>query len=107
MAIQAVEVKRDEMGNFVHPDYPWALESGDYADVAMWFVDHGLFYQVDLFDRSASEELKREFYQSESKNLTIWNPKPPCAGAFLLAIQNYEDEPYAVWAVHAEQIREV
>ncbi|EOW9224842.1 hypothetical protein ACN26P_003374 [Vibrio cholerae] len=104
MAIQAVEVKRDEMGNFTHPDYPWADKEGGYIEQSAWFVDHGLFYHVDCFNHSASEELTRKFYASDSRNLSIWNPKPPCAGAFLLSIQDSRDGPLAVWAVHVEQI---
>lgn len=107
MAIQAVEVKRDAMGNFTHPDYPWADKYGDYVEMTSWFVDQGLFFHVDLFQHSASDELKSQFYASESKSFAIWSPKPPCAGAFLLSIQDSEYGPLALWAVHAEQIRAV
>ncbi|EEY36252.1 hypothetical protein [Vibrio mimicus] len=107
MAIQAVEVKRDEMGNFYHPDYPWWWQEGSFKEIHGWYAESGLFFHVDFFDHSASEELKEEFYASESKSLAIWNPKPPCAAAFLLSIQDSEDGPLAIWAVHVEQIRAV
>ncbi len=106
--IQPMEVQRDSLGYWVHPDLP-QIETNEQFD--NWISAQGLQYSIHCLDGDdgigAEDALAR--YEAGDLDILAWQPsKPEGEGWFIVSIYDTEDGPVCLWVRHPteEQIEE-
>ncbi|HDN9803993.1 TPA: hypothetical protein P2N04_001047 [Aeromonas salmonicida] len=104
--IAPAEVKRDEMGFWIHPDFPDFGETlgSQYTD---WLEEQEIVCSFVSMEDDLPECLieQREGDGDYIDIVVGWNPTPPAgAGWFLLGIWDTEDGAVALFARHLEEV---
>lgn len=98
-SIQPEQVNRNEYGWWIHSQYPEWCEGTTEAVVKAWEKENGVRIKVISMEHDGPEELVERYFETCDGNFSEWNPAPPAADAFLLAISDTEEGPYALFAV--------
>lgn len=104
--ILPVEVKRDEMGNWHHPNLPTFYGTDESTEASpawgSWLDVQGLeVSRSSLEDEDESHPVYQSYFEAEnpSGDFSAWTPESPEGdGWFMLAITDTEDGPCA-WFV--------
>lgn len=103
--IEAVEVVRDELGMFFHPE--WCEFLGDREalsalELSEWEAENGCSIVFINFDETVDEgsEAWNEYHVG-GNGFTKWDLMPPRDSAVLLAVADTEEGPMQLWAVPA------
>ena len=101
MAIQPVEVKRDENGMFCHPDYPNFSEEQTSEQLKQQFkqfeANNNITVKVTYMEDELPDFAERWVDEGLS-DCSQWEPRIP-EGSFILGIWDTEDLPVCVYAV--------
>lgn len=103
--IAPAEVKRDEMGFWIHPDFPDFGETlnSAYTD---WLEEQKISCSFVSMEDDLPEGMI-EKWENDGDYIDLvagWNPTPSAgAGWFLLGIWDTEDGPVALFARHTEE----
>ncbi|MFM1663450.1 hypothetical protein [Aeromonas salmonicida] len=103
--ISQAEVKRDEMGFWIHPDFPDFGETlgGQFTE---WQQEQGIACSfVSMEDDLPEGMIERWETDGDYIDLvTEWTPTPPAGSCwFLLGIWDTEDGAVALFARHIEE----
>lgn len=107
-----IEVKRDEFGYWIHPEYQKylifnhpenkKLSQFDYEQMQNFLnVD---FYDSDMCDELTDDQLDQYENDFDQSIVIHWNPKQPKAEAFLVSIFTCDDGVLARWAVQRPSV---
>lgn len=100
VAVQPMEVVRDELGHFRHPGIPWSVLE-ESSDCAARFMEWGFEVGVVWFEGDASEELVDRYFEQADPDLSKWSPSAPRgAGWFVASIHDTESGPCCLWIRH-------
>ncbi|WP_338506984.1 hypothetical protein VRB95_08420 [Erwinia aphidicola] len=104
--MKEVEVKRDEMGFWTHPEY----FDGDEGTTKQEFQAWQDVNAVETFTLGLCDDYdQREFGDKYSSgdfggDVSGWNPSRPCGdGWFIGSIHDTEDGPYCIWLRNKQQ----
>jgi hypothetical protein len=100
--IQPAEVKRDEDGNWFHPELPTFAgtdESTQDSPIwSMWLEEQGLDCRIFELEDEPSDPAFKRWFEDGDPDFSDWQPpRPAGAGWFLLSIVGTEDGPAAFW----------
>lgn len=97
-AVEALPVVRDEIGHWMHPDWPLRATPEETSE-APTARALGLELRAVMMESQVSDEVMERYYDSNSPDCNAWTPAPPDADPawFLTAIFDTEDGPAAHW----------
>ncbi len=94
---QPVEVKRDKIGMWFHPSFPWG-NIPDETKFDPYVKEWGYIVKYVSLDSDAPESVANRYYDSNDPDCSYWEPsKPKGEDWFLGAIYDTEDGPVALW----------
>ncbi len=99
MLIQPVDVTRDNLGCFFHPDLPTFSKENQLKQLSDWAVENNLSVIIEEMNESADVDFLEQYYSCDNGDLSRWEPVKPRADAFLLAIFEGVDGPIAWFAI--------
>lgn len=100
---EPVEVVRDDIGMWTHPDYPNWEENVSSDEIKAWLSEHDLAASVVCFEWDAEEELFERYYEKDDITAVCdWLPTSPTEDHFLVSIHDTEDGPVAIFFARQE-----
>lgn len=98
MTIQAAPVKRDECGQWTHPDFPDWDEGATREEIRAWFADNNLVFQINEMEYEVDTDTD-PYFNDGCGSFLHWEPaKPVGEGWFALSMHDTECGPVCIWA---------
>jgi hypothetical protein len=92
-----VPVKRDELGAWAHPDFPWD-NWPDNTSLDPYFESLNFRCKSVLMQDELEGEALNNYFDNSETDYSLWEPrKPDGAGWFLAAIHDTDEGPCARW----------